>query len=93
MMKKLFFIITIVIFAFFPNSVFSETNENKVFAILIAKVTSTFDESSTPIADARIIVINSIGKIIGTKLTNSEGIVHIPVIVDKDPRFPTKQIG
>ncbi|KAB2331559.1 hypothetical protein F7731_18435 [Cytobacillus depressus] len=62
-------------------------------AILTAKVTTTFDENGTPIADARIIVINSLGKIIGTELTNSEGIAKIPVTVHKDPRFPKKNMG
>ncbi|WP_217269612.1 carboxypeptidase-like regulatory domain-containing protein [Neobacillus endophyticus] len=62
-------------------------------AILSAKVTTTFDENGKPIAYARIIVINSLGKIIGTDLTNSEGLVKIPVKVQKDPRFPLGNIG
>ncbi|NRD76604.1 carboxypeptidase regulatory-like domain-containing protein [Bacillus sp. BRMEA1] len=83
----------IISFLFSPMSAFSDTNKNTVSAILSAKVTTTFDENGKPIAYARIIVINSLGKIIGTDLTNSEGLVKIPVKVQKDPRFPLGNIG
>jgi hypothetical protein len=79
---------------FFPFfTVFEEINENTVLAILTAKVTTTFEEHGTPISNARIIVINSSGAIIGTELTNSEGEAKIPITVHKDPRFPMKHMG
>ena len=71
---------------------FAETNENTVSAILTAKVEAPFKEHA-PISNARIIVINSLGAIIGTELTNSEGEAKIPVTVHKDPRFPMKKMG
>jgi hypothetical protein len=86
----IFFIVSI----FFPSfTVFEEKNENTVLAILTAKVTTTFEEHGTPISNARIIVINSSGAIIGTELTNSEGEAKIPITVHKDPRFPMKHMG
>ncbi len=77
-------------------SVFAETSENTVSAILTAKVTTTINQSEgqgTPISNARLIVINSLGKIIATELTNSQGEAIIPVTVPKDPRFPMKNMG
>ena len=71
---------------------FAETNESKVLATLSAKVT-TFEEQGTPISNSRIIVINSLGEIIGTELTNSDGEAKIPVSVHKDPRFLMKNMG
>ena len=72
---------------------FAETNENTVSAILAAKVEAPFKEHGSPISNARIIVINSSGQVIGTELTNSEGEAKIPVTVHKDPRFPMKNMG
>ncbi|WP_277584423.1 hypothetical protein [Psychrobacillus antarcticus] len=72
---------------------FAETNENTVLATLSAKVTTTFEEHGTPISNSRIIVINSLGEIIGTELTNSDGEAKIPVSVYKDPRFLMKNMG
>ena len=37
---------------------FVETNENTVLATLSVKVTTTFEEHSTPISNSRIIVIH-----------------------------------
>lgn len=93
LVKKRVFVLVLISFLFSPISVFSEKNENKVSAILSAKVTTTFDEQSTPIAEARIIVIDSLGKVIGTELTNSEGVAKIPVTVNKDTRFPMENMG
>jgi hypothetical protein len=77
-------------------SVLGETNENTVSAILTAKVTTIInpsDEQGTPITNARLVVINSLGKIIATGLTNSNGEAKIPVTVPKDHRFPMKNMG
>jgi hypothetical protein len=91
------FIIFFITLHFLPPwSVFAETSENTVSAILTAKVTTTVNplgEQGTPIRDARIIVINLLGEIIATELTNSQGEAIIPVTVPKDPRFPTKNMG
>lgn len=72
---------------------FAKTNENTILATLSVKVTTTFEELGTPISNAQIIVINSLGEIIGTELTNSDGEANIPVTVHKDPRFPMKKMG
>lgn len=77
-------------------SIFAETSENTVSAILTVKVTtaiSSLREQDAPISNARLIVINSVGKIIVTELTNSQGEAKIPVTVPKDPRFPMDNIG
>lgn len=93
LLPKSFFIFFIVSI-FFPSLLaFEETNVSTVSAIFIAKVTTTFEEHSIPISNARIIVINSLGAIIGTELTNSEGEAKISVTVPKDPRFPMKSMG
>ncbi|WHY01953.1 hypothetical protein [Neobacillus sp. DY30] len=63
---------------------------------MTAKVMTTInpsEEQGTPINNARLVVINSLGKIIATELTNSKGEVKIPVTVPKDPRFPMKNMG
>jgi len=95
LVQKSLFIFLIISFFFLFLSVFEETNKNTVSAILTAKVTTTTttDEYGTPISNARIIVINSLGAIIGTELTNSEGEAKIPVTVHKDPRFPMENMG
>lgn len=72
---------------------FAETNENIVFATLNVTVKTTFKQQDTPIMNARIIVINSLGEVIGTELTNSDGEAKIPVTVFKDRRFPMKNMG
>ena len=72
---------------------FAETNENIVLATLTAKVTTTFEEHGIPISNARIIVINLLGEIIGNELTNSNGEAKILVTVHNDPRFPMKNMG
>jgi hypothetical protein len=91
-----FIIFLITLYFFLPWSVFAETSENTVSAILTAKVMTTVNplgEQGTPIRNARIVVINSLGKIIATELTNSQGEAIIPVTVPKDPRFPLKNMG
>ena len=93
MVQKNLFIFFIVSFFFSSLSVFAETNENTGLALLTAKVTTTFEEHDTPISHARIIVIDSLGAIIGTELTDSDGEAKIPVTVHKDPRFPMKNLG
>jgi len=92
LVQKALFIFVIVSFCFSSLSIFEETNENTVSAVLTAKVEAPFKEHA-PISNARIIVINSVGAIIGTELTNSEGEAEIPVTVQKDHRFPMKNMG
>ncbi|QUW23578.1 carboxypeptidase regulatory-like domain-containing protein [Sporosarcina sp. Marseille-Q4063] len=92
MVQKSLFILFIIAYLFPSLSVFEETNENTVSALLTAKVT-TSEEQGTPISNARIIVVNPLGEIIATELTNSEGQVNIPVVVQRDPRFPMKNMG
>ncbi|MBS4198137.1 hypothetical protein KHA93_00495 [Bacillus sp. FJAT-49732] len=96
MVKKIFMIV-IMIICFNPSlSVFGETNENAVYGILNIKVMTTISPSqkqSTPINNARIVVINSGGEIISTELTNSNGEATIAVSVPKDSRFPMKNMG
>jgi hypothetical protein len=93
LIKNSVLIIIIISFLITPISVFAETNENTISAILTAKVATTSDENGKPIRNARIIVINARGEIIGTDLTNSEGTTKIPVTVQKDPKFPMKNMG
>ncbi|MCG7335080.1 hypothetical protein MHZ95_07300 [Sporosarcina sp. ACRSM] len=92
MVQKSLFIFFIVSFFTLFLSAFEETDENTVSAILTAKVEAPFNEDA-PIRNARIIVINSLGAVIGTELTNFEGEANIPVTVHKDPRFPMKNMG
>ncbi|WP_088014025.1 hypothetical protein [Gottfriedia acidiceleris] len=69
---------------------------NEVSATLTVQVGPTVDssgEASQPIKGARVIVINSLGKVLGTELTDSKGIAKLNVTVKKDPRFPKKQMG
>ncbi|MES9685800.1 hypothetical protein ABWK22_23425 [Gottfriedia acidiceleris] len=69
---------------------------NEVSATLTVQVGPSADssgESGQPIKGARIIVINSLGKVLGTELTDSKGIAKIKVTVKKDPLFPKKQMG
>jgi hypothetical protein len=93
LVQKSLFILFIIAYLFPSLSVFEKTDANTVSAILTAKVTTTSEEHSTPIDNARIIVINSSGAIVGTELTNSEGVANIPVTVQKDSRFPMENMA
>jgi hypothetical protein len=85
-------IIVLNLFPFLSAS--AETNGNTVDAVLTARVaTASEEEAQRPISHARIIVVNFSGDIIGTKLTNSLGEAEIPIRVNKDPRFPMKNMG
>lgn len=72
---------------------YEEKNENTVLATLTAKVTTSSEEHNKPISNARIIVINALGEIIGTELTNTDGEAKIPFTIHKDARFPLKKMG
>ncbi|PGS53925.1 hypothetical protein [Bacillus sp. AFS041924] len=88
-------ILSTVVFFCSAHLIFAD-NLNKVTAILTVQVGPSDDtlvESSPPIKGARIIVINSFGKVLGTTLTNSNGIAKIKVTVNKDHRFQKKQMG
>ncbi|MGG0177901.1 hypothetical protein [Gottfriedia acidiceleris] len=69
---------------------------NEVSATLTVQVGPSADssaESGQPIKGARIIVINSLGKVLGTELTDSKGVAKLNVTVKKDPRFSKKKMG
>lgn len=51
------------------------------------------DKSFTPIKNARFIVIDRNGKIVATGLSDSKGQWNVPLVIERDPRFPTKQMG
>lgn len=51
------------------------------------------DSSFTPITNARFIVINRDGEIVTTGLSNSRGEWAESIRVERDTRFPTKQMG
>jgi hypothetical protein len=89
--KSIYVLIMIVLLA--PISVSAEIAKETVSATLTATVKTNHDDGSIPIKNSRIIVINSLGEIIGNGLTNSEGIATILLKVDKDPRFPMKNMG
>ncbi|WP_210471526.1 hypothetical protein [Sporosarcina sp. 6E9] len=93
MVQKSLIILFMIAYLAPSLSIYEGKNENTVSAILTTKVTTTSEEDGTPISNARIIVVNSSGEVIGTELTNSEGQVNIPVTVQKDPRFPMKNMG
>ncbi|SFC34741.1 hypothetical protein [Bacillus sp. UNCCL81] len=84
-------------FIFFSSSHLALAEKlNEVSATLTVQVSPAADpsgESGQPIKGARIIVINSLGKVLGTELTDSKGIAKINVTVMKDPRFTKKQMG
>jgi hypothetical protein len=86
--------IFLILFILFPSlSVIGESKDNTVSAILTAKVIIGLEEYGPPISKARVIVINSFGEVIGSKLTNSDGEAKIPITMNKDPRFPMKNMG
>lgn len=93
MLKNSVVLIIFISFTFLSLPVFADTDEKTISAIIITKVTTNFEENNKPIKNARIIVINSLGEIIGSDLTNSKGFAKIPVTVSKDPRFPMKNMG
>ncbi|UPM56292.1 hypothetical protein [Gottfriedia acidiceleris] len=69
---------------------------NEVSATLTVQVGPTATssgETGQPIKGARVIIINSLGKILSTELTDSKGIAKINVLVNKDPLFPNRQMG
>ncbi|PGM51035.1 hypothetical protein [Bacillus sp. AFS053548] len=96
-MKKICIITILSTIIFFSSLQLALAEKlNEVSATLTVQVGTTADssgESGQPIKGARVIVINSLGKVIGTKLTDSNGIAKINVSVKKDPLFPKKQMG
>jgi hypothetical protein len=95
LVKKI--VLFLILLNFVPiKSVLGATNQKTVSGILTVEVRTTFneiDEKAFPIKNSRVIVINSLGKIIATALTDSKGEVHIPVTVPRDNRFPLKNMG
>jgi hypothetical protein len=85
--------VVIMVALFVPFTVRAEIKMEMVSATLTATVKTNYDDGNIPIKNSRIIVIDSLGEIIGTDLTNSNGIVTISVRVRKDPRFPMKNMG
>jgi hypothetical protein len=96
-MKKICITIILSTFIFLSFSGLTLAEKlDKVSATLTIQVGPTADplgEPGQPIKGARVIVINSLGKILVTKLTDSNGIAKINVTVKKDPLFPKKQMG
>ncbi|QKE72256.1 hypothetical protein HPK19_05330 [Arthrobacter citreus] len=98
-MKKIYMttILSALLFFSFTSLTFADMSNN-VSATLTVQVspssnsTNSIDEV-TPIKGARIIVINSLGKVIGTELTDSNGTAKLQVTVTKDFRFPKKEMG
>jgi hypothetical protein len=93
LLKKSVILVIFLSFSFLSLPAFADTVEKTISAILISKVTTNFEENNKPISNARVIVINSLGEVIGSGLTNSKGIAKISVTVSRDPRFPMKKMG
>jgi hypothetical protein len=86
----------IILFYSISTSVFAVVEKDTVSATLTVMVTTTVNEklgNGIPIQNARIVVIDSMGEIEGTALTNTKGKAQIPVTTLKDPRFPLKNMG
>jgi hypothetical protein len=86
----------IILFYSISTSVFAVVEMDSVSATLTVKDTTTVNEKlghGIPIQNARIVVIDSLGEIDGTALTNTKGEAKIPVTTLKDPRFPMKNMG
>lgn len=92
MFKNSIYVVIMIAFLF-PFTVRAEINKETVIATLTATVKTNHDDGKKPISNARIIVIDSLGEIVGTALTNSEGIAIIPVSTQKDQQFPMKNMG
>lgn len=99
-MKK-FCLLILLIFIIFTNTAqvsFADRPE-LVSATLKVKVRPSskpavpVGENGPPIKGARIIVINSSGTTLGTTLTNSKGEAKLPLIVNRDARFPMKEMA
>ncbi|MBP0725354.1 hypothetical protein J5Y03_09155 [Bacillus sp. RG28] len=95
MVKKI--VLLLILLNFIPiKSVLATAIEKTVSGILTVQVTTIvneLEEKTFPIKNSRVIVINSLGKIIATSLTDSKGEVNIPVTVLRDNRFPMKNMG
>jgi hypothetical protein len=80
------------------NPVFAQT-ENTIKATMTFKadyfngIEPISDKSFTPIENARFIVIDRNGEIVATGLSDSKGEWIVPITVERDPRFPTKNMG
>jgi hypothetical protein len=86
--------IILILFIPFPSlSVIGDIKYNAVSAILTAEVKIGLEEYDPPVSKARVIVINSFGEVIGSKLTNTDGKAKIPISINIDPRFPMKNMG
>jgi hypothetical protein len=96
LLKKVLFLLLVLFLSSQSNhSPFAKQLEN-VRATLTVEVHTTImptEEDGKPINRARVIVINPLGKIIASELTNSNGNAIIPVTVPVDSRFPKKHMG
>jgi len=94
LVKKI--ILLLILLNLIPIKSVLATNEKTVSGILTVQVTTSFNELEEkvfPIKNSRVIVINSLGKIIATTLTDFNGEANIPVTVFRDKRFPLKNMG
>ncbi|MED4784682.1 hypothetical protein [Brevibacillus choshinensis] len=91
-----FFCFLLLLFG--TNSTFAKP-ENTVKATMSLKVVyfngiePISDKSFTPIKNARFIVIDRSGEIVATGLSDLNGEWIVPLVIERDPRFPTKQMG
>ncbi|MBM7362331.1 hypothetical protein [Priestia taiwanensis] len=72
------------------------TSNETIYAVLTVEVMANQEETekdTKPIEHARVIVINSFGHILATKLTNANGEVNMHITIPRDARFPMKNMG
>jgi hypothetical protein len=83
----------IILFYSISTSVFAAVEKDTISATLTVTVTTTVNEKlghGIPIQNALIVVIDSLGEIEGTALTNTNGKAQIPITTLKDQRFPMR---
>ncbi|OZM56973.1 hypothetical protein CIB95_09385 [Lottiidibacillus patelloidae] len=95
-MKKILLLSTILVFIF--NSFALAEKEKNVSGTLLINVKAwkeynMHDLYRPPIKGARILIIDSLGKIVGNVLTDNEGKAVSNFSVPRDPRFPNKDLG
>ncbi|WP_214484838.1 hypothetical protein [Bacillus sp. SM2101] len=94
---KVFMIFTLIFLCLISVNTILASEDSTIAAELTIEVVTanrpSEQQAATPIKGARSIVINSLGEIIATALTNSEGKTTVSIKVPKDPRFPMINMG